>query len=121
MVQQVAHVILHEKPERHRLARADAAGRLQLRSRQVRDDVREIAIVAGPERDQLGPWGFLNPLHPNTAVLVVAGKFERALERRPHKALVVVRSRINQVAQDLPTGPAALQDRCRAVFIANLP
>ena len=101
VMNQVAHVILDEEPESNRLIGADMTRDFELGGGQVSDYVSEIPIVTGPKCDQSRPGGFLDELHTNAAILVIAGKLQRTLQDSAYKSLVVVGSRINQMPEDL--------------------
>src|SRR5882724_2902663 len=67
--------------------------------------VGEKAIVAGPEIDQEIPVNLGKILQVHQRILVIAGKGEAALQRGADEALMVVGSRVEQVAEDFFFGP----------------
>ena len=101
VMQQMAQIVLRQEAQSYRLTGADAARRFQLSGRQVGDDMGKIAIVACPQRDQDRPGRFFNGLNTHPLLLVVAGEVERALQGGSHKALMIIRGRIDQVSEDL--------------------
>ena len=95
VMQQVAQVVFRQEPKSYRLTGVDAARRFELSGRQVRDDVGEMPIVAGPQRNQDRPGRFFYGLNTHPLLLVVSGELERALQGGSHKALMIVRGRID--------------------------
>ena len=101
VMQQVAQVVFGQEPKSYRLTGADAARRFELSGRQVGDDVGKMPIVAGPQRNQDRPGRFFHGLNTHPLLLVVSGEVERALQGGSHKALMIVRGRIDQVPEEL--------------------
>jgi hypothetical protein len=50
------------------------------------DDVREVPVVRGPERDDLGPRRLLPAADTNPPVLLVARQTDLGLELQPYEA-----------------------------------
>jgi len=67
----------------------------------VNDDMDEVAIVACPQCDEGRPRCFLNRLNTHPTLLVIARKVEGTLQCGSHKALMIIRGRINQMSEDL--------------------
>ena len=107
MMQQVDQIVLGNELQCHRFVITNSALRLELRRRQVSDDVCEELIVRTPQRYQQRPGGVLEVLSADVAVLVVAGEVELRLERGAHETLMVIGGRVDQVAYKLLTRPAA--------------
>src|ERR1051326_6937993 len=91
--------------ERGRLVIADMAGDGGGFRRQAIDYMSEKAVVSGPEINQEIPIHIGKALEIDQGVLVIAGKGERALERGADKTLMVVGSRVQQVAENFFFGP----------------
>jgi hypothetical protein len=68
-------------------------------------DACQVQVEEPPERHQLGPRRLLVVLRRHPGVLVVAGKYEVVLKLRAHEALMIVRRRIDQVADDFSRRP----------------
>jgi len=101
VMQQMAQIVLHQKPQSHGLTGTNAASCSQLSWRQVGDDMGKVAIVACPQGDEGWPRRFFNSLNTHPTLLVITGKVERTLQCGSHKPLMVVRGRINQMSEDL--------------------
>ena len=113
-------VILAQELEGDWLAGTDSALRLKRILGQVRHDMRQIPVVTGPKCDQSRPGHFLNVLHADATLLIVAWKLEGALESGANKTLMVVGSRVNQMPHHLFPGPTARTNRCAAIGFADL-
>ena len=90
MMAQMRKIVRRKKIKGDRIARADAANRLQFRRRQPCYYVSEVAIVSSPQRNQELPISVLNRLHPHASALVVTRKIQRCLKSRSNESLVVV-------------------------------
>src|SRR5580698_1376992 len=97
----MGNVVGCQKFEGNGIIVADMTGGLELRLRQVRDNVGEKAVVGAPEREKLRPGGLLKGLYLNVAVLVITGKGERLLQAGAHEALVIVGCRVDEMADEL--------------------
>ena len=74
MMQHVAEIIFGQKTLELSARLANFNRNVQLTWRQARYDVRQIAIVVRPKRDQHTPVCLIGSLHTRPAVLVVCGK-----------------------------------------------
>ena len=72
---------------------------------QMADHVGEKTVVCGPEIDEEIPVNFGEVLQIDERILIVAGKGQAALQSSADKALMVVRGRVEQVAEDFLFGP----------------
>src|SRR5215471_21645831 len=86
---QMPEVVLGEIAQRDGRLAADTARHLQLAGREMRDDVRQKAIVVGPKRDQGRPGRVFESLHARPVDLVVSGEVERIGQRGADESLVV--------------------------------
>src|SRR5262249_23897998 len=75
------------------------------RLRHAAEDMEEVGVVSPPQFDQVGPAGGLVVLEADPLLLLVAGKVLSGGDLAAHEALVVVRGRVDQVAEDFLAGP----------------
>lgn len=68
--------------------------------------MQQVRVVGTPQVDQVGPPGRLVALDAHPLLLLVAGEVLPGGNLTPDEALVVVRGRVDQVADDLLLGPA---------------
>src|SRR6266446_8005753 len=98
-------VVAHEKLERYGFVFLDLfrSKLMQVMSlaqlsaclfRRMLHDVQDVLIVKLPELNQIAPGLFLEMLHPYPFVLFVTCKYQIVGELRPHKALMIVSSRV---------------------------
>jgi len=80
----------------------------------------EKSIVRSPEIDQKIPINFGEILQIDERVLFVARKGKAALQRGSDKALMIVGSRVKQVAKDFLLGPLPLSRTHRCVGVIEL-
>ncbi len=120
VMKQMNDVILGQELERNGLARPDSAFRLERILRKVRHNVRQIPVLAGPQRDQTGPGHLLNGLDTDAAFLIVAWKFQRVLQGGANEALMVVGRRVDQMPDHLLPRPAARTKGHGAIGFADL-
>src|SRR5690348_15603147 len=82
----VAHIVFRLELQRNRLVVPDYADHTQFIRRQAGDNMREIAIVTGPQSHQKGPVRRGRILHLHAASLVVSRESQRIGERRTHES-----------------------------------
>src|SRR5437763_10165653 len=87
---------------------------------QARQDMGEITVVAGPEINQESPVHFPEVLELNQRVLIVSREHQAALQRGPHKTLMIVRRRIHQVSKNLFPRPLLWTGTSRCISIGQL-
>src|SRR5581483_7593025 len=85
---------------------ADSTRRTPALLRHAAGDMQKVRVVGPPQVDQVAPPGRLVALDAHPLLLLVAGEVLPRSELAPHEALVVVRGRVDQVADDLLPGPA---------------
>ncbi len=118
MVLEVRDVVAHEVIERRGLV-----GRIELPAELIHvvarvlavahvgghgvHNANEVPVVRLPQRDDLGPRRRRVPLQADPIVLRVAREHEVVLAVRAHEALMVVRRRVDEMANDLLRGPCA--------------
>src|SRR5437867_7281660 len=71
------------------------------------DDVSQLRVVHQPQIDDIPPRAVLIMLQADPRIAIVAGQFETRRKLQTHKALMVVRGRIDKVTQDLLLRPLA--------------
>jgi len=76
MMLHMGQIIRRQKAQSNGLAPANPANRLQPGRGNVRNHMREIAVVRRPQCNQQRPLGFLNSLNLHVACLIVAGKIQ---------------------------------------------
>src|SRR5262249_6523209 len=79
---------------------ADPTGRTPALFRHAPGDVEQVRVERPPEVDQVGPAGRLVALDADPLLLLVAGEVLPGSDLAPDEALVVVRGRVDQVAED---------------------
>lgn len=119
VVAHVTKVIFDKLSEGHRFSFADIAWRELGILRSVMDHMAQVFVVGHPEVDQGRPGYVIVALNGDPLVLVVNGKINRNPAYGPHNPLVVVRSRIDQMPQNLLFRPRVGQRSGSAVFIVQ--
>jgi len=61
----------------------------------------QVAVVSGPKLDQCPPVRFIVLLDPNPIVLTIGRKVGGSVVTGSHESMVIIRGRIDQMAQDL--------------------
>ena len=107
----MSYIVLGQKLQRHRIAPPNHTEALQFFSRNLREHMKQMAVVARPARHEISPAFFPIILRFHPPLLCVAGKVQRGLQLSANKALMIVRSGINQVPEDLLSRPFAGRDR----------
>src|SRR5688572_5494236 len=118
VVVEVPHVVLHEVVEcrglvsRNRLRSnlvevVPRSGTEELFGRNRFHHPRYVEVEAAPQRQELIPRRVLVSLGGDPRILRVSGKYEVVLELGANETLVVVGSRVYQVADDLSWAPLA--------------
>ena len=113
---QVPYIIAHEVFESGRLGRADWLPRENVQvvfCARTRDGsrlgcfhhVRNVMIEGLPEEDEVGPLALLIVLNGDPVILLVTGEHQVILQLRADETSVVVRRRVDQVADDLLRRP----------------
>src|SRR5688572_14361039 len=102
---QMGQIVLDQKPQRDGIAGADAARHVQHAVWYASNRVGQMTIVERPELDQVQPGTALRVLRAHPGVLLVSGKDETAAKLRADEALMVVRRRVDQMAEDFLEGP----------------
>src|SRR5207302_175051 len=97
--------VIHEQPRQgdFRTA-ADPTGRPPALLRHAPGDVQQVRVVGPPQVDQFRPPGRLVALDADPLLLLVAGEVLPGGDLAPDEALVVVRGRVDQVADDFLLG-----------------
>jgi len=119
MVLQMREVIGRQFFQCHHRIASDPARSFSFLFRHSCQDVGQEPVVRGPECGQVAPAGVLIAFHANAAGLIVTRPSQLVLKLRANEALVVVRRRIDQVAQYLFAGPTAFNGRNGRARLAN--
>ena len=82
--------------------------------------MRQKPVVISPQRNQKQPIRLLHRLDPNISRLIVRRKLQSALQHGPNKSLMVVRSRIDQMPNQLLPRPPATQHRRKAFRFTHI-
>lgn len=104
MVAQMGHVASNHAAERNGPGRRlpiHVTGSCELLRRHALEHVREVRVVDDPQVNERRPVRRSVLLARNPGVLVVRGEAEFFNLLRPHEPLMVVGSRVDQVAEDL--------------------
>src|SRR5690242_6834853 len=98
-----------EQPGQSNLVFAlDPAGRTWAFFRHAPDNVEQVPVVGLPEIDESVPPGGLVILEADPLFLGVAWEVLSTCDLTPHEALVIVRGRVDQVADYFFLGPPSL-------------
>ena len=101
MMLHVADVIQRYGAERERPLPANPAMNAPFCLWDVTDHVREMAIVRGPQFDEIRPRAITVALRFDPEVLRIAGKTQITLGLHANEPLMVVRRGVDQVTEDL--------------------
>ena len=101
VVPEMVDVVGSKEPEGNGRVGLDAAHLVLCIVRDVRDDMGKVPIVGRPELDEIAPGARVVVLHLDPVILGVAWKVKVARLLRSDEALVVIRCRVDEVAEHL--------------------
>lgn len=101
----MVNVVHEERRQCDPLAATDPAQVVAVARRHVFDNVKQVGVVTVPEGNQRVPVGVLVRLEPYPRLMLIAGELAPIGQLPPYETLVVVRCRIDQVADDLVRRP----------------
>src|SRR5262245_13445690 len=101
MLPEMIEVVGCKEAESHRRIRRDGADRVSSSVGDLREDMRQMPIVGRPQLYEIVPGPFVVVLHLHPMVLNVPRKVPVAWLLRSNETLVIVRRRIDEMAEHL--------------------
>src|SRR2546421_12097635 len=98
---QVVDVICKQPGQGDFAPATDLAGCTLPFLRHTLGDVKKVGVVCPPEVNQVAPSSSLVVLDADPRLLVITWEILSTSNLTPHEALMIVRGRVNQVADDL--------------------
>ena len=119
MMFEVPHIVYCEKFEGHCIALADPAKIFSRGFRNFFHQMKKMAVIDGPELDEIAPGAGFIVLNRNPVLLGVGRHAKLALDLGANEAMMIIGGRIKQMAEDLFAGPVFRGCRGAGVGVGN--